>query len=81
MKEKFIELCKNSDLIVMGGITMQYFSESNQLSYRVLGEDNYFSLNEVEESSVSYRDGFWIIIKNNIVFKFKFYSEIKTEQN
>ena len=81
MKEKFIKLCKNSDLIVMGGITMYYLSESNQLSYRVLGEDNYFSLNEVEESFVSCRDGFWIIIKNNIVFKFKFYSEIKTEQN
>ena len=50
MKEKFIELCKSSDLVVMGGIPMEYLPSCNQLSYRVLGEYNYFSLDEIEES-------------------------------
>lgn len=73
-------LCKSSDLILMGGIPLEYLSECNQLSYRVFGEYNYFSLDELEESSIIYRDKQWIVSRNNALFKFKFYSEIKTEQ-
>ena len=79
MKEKFIELCKSSDLVEMGGIPMEYLPSCNQLSYRVLGEYNYFSLDEVEESSISFRDGYWTISRHGALFKFKFYTELPTE--
>lgn len=79
MKEKFIELCKSSDLIVMGGIPMEYLLSCNQLSYRVLGEYNYFSLDEIEESNISFRDGYWAILHRGALFKFKFYAELPTE--
>lgn len=80
MKEKFINLCKNSDLIMMGGIPMEYLPSCNQLSYRVLGEYNYFSLDELEDSFISFRDNCWMISRHGALFKFKFYSEIKTEE-
>lgn len=79
MKEKFIELCKSSDLVVMGGIPMEYLPSCNQLSYRVLGEYNYFSLDEIEESNISFVGGRWTISRHGALFKFKFYTEIKTE--
>ena len=79
MKDKFIELCKSSDLVVMGGIPMEYLPSCNQLSYRVLSEYNYFSLDELEESSISFSGGYWAISRYGALFKFKFYTEIKTE--
>lgn len=79
MKEKFIELCKSSDLVMMGGVPMEYLTSCNQLSYRVLGEYNYFSLDEIEESSISFRDGYWTISRSGALFKFKFYTELPTE--
>lgn len=78
-KEKFITFCKKSDLIVMGGIPMEYLPSCNQLSYRVLGEYNYFSLDDLEESSISYNEKQWVISRHGANFKFKFYVELETE--
>lgn len=79
MKEKFISLCESSDLVVMGGIPLRYLPSVKTLEYRVLGEFNYFSLDDVEESSIFYRDDQWMISRHGALFKFKFYSEVKTE--
>lgn len=78
-KEKFITFCKKADLIVMGGIPMEYIPSCNQLSYRVLGEYNYFSLDDLEESSISYNEKQWVISRHGALFKFKFYVELETE--
>ena len=79
MKEKFIKLCETSDLIVMGGVPLQYLSESNVLEYRVLGESNYFSLNEIQDNNISKEENTWLVFRFGAVFKFKFYTEIQTE--
>lgn len=79
MKEKFISLCESSDLVVMGGIPLRYLPSVKTLEYRVLGEYNYFSLDEIEESDISFRDGYWTISRHGALFKFKFYTELQTE--
>lgn len=77
MKEKFINKCKDADLIQMNGIILQYLPSSNELCYRVLGEFNYLALNDLEDGDFGY-DGEWYTIKRgNALFKFKFYTEIK----
>ena len=78
-KEKFISFCNKADLIVMGGIPMEYLPSCNQLSYRVLGEYNYFSLDDLDDLSISYNDKEWIISRHGVLFKFKFYAELTTE--
>lgn len=78
-KEKFISFCNKADLIVMGGIPMEYLPSCNQLSYRVLGEYNYFSLDDLDDLSISYNDKEWIISRHGVLFKFKFYAELPTE--
>jgi hypothetical protein len=78
-KEKFISFCNKADLIVMGGIPMEYLPSCNQLSYRVLGEYNYFSLDDLDDLSISYNDKEWIISRHGALFKFKFYTELPTE--
>ena len=78
-KEKFIAFCNKADLIIMGGIPMEYLPSCNQLSYRVLGEYNYFSLDDLDDLSISYNDKEWIISRHGVLFKFKFYTELPTE--
>mgnify|MGYP003312904580 CR=1 FL=1 len=75
MKEHFINSCKASDLIEMNGIIIQYLESCNSLSYRVLGETTYISLDDIEDKCFS-RDDEWLIIDRfNARYKFKFYTE------
>ena len=76
MKERFINMCEHSDLIVMGGIVIKYFGFTNALTYKVLGEEKYVYLDEIPDEGFLYKDGYYIIKKNNCLFKFKFYHEL-----
>lgn len=80
MKDKFINKCKTADLIEMNGIILQYLPSSNELCYRVFGEFNYFSFNDLEDNNFGY-DGKWYTIKKGAaLFKFKFYKEIMNDE-
>ena len=75
MKEHFINCCKDADLIEMNGFIIQYVESCNSLSYRVLGETTYISLDEIEDSCFK-RDDEWLWIDRfNTRFKFKFYTQ------
>lgn len=76
MKERFINMCEHSDLIVMGGIVIKYFGFTNALIYRVSGEQEYVYLDEIPDENFLYEDGFYIVKRDNCKFKFKFYYEI-----
>lgn len=77
MKDKFINRCKTANLIEMNGIILQYLPSTNELCYRVLGEFNYLALGDLEDDNFGY-DGEWHTIKRgSVIFKFKFYKEIK----
>lgn len=79
MKEKFIQLCETSDLVVMGGIPLKYLPSSKTLEYRVFGEPSYFSLDEISDMDISFVENMWSISRFGAIFKFKFYSEVQTE--
>lgn len=72
-KEKFIELCKTSDMIEMGGMLMKYLPTSNELSYRILGESNYISLEDLEEESFIINNNNFCLKKPFVLYKFNFY--------
>lgn len=75
MKEHFINCCKEADLIEMNGFIIQYVESCNSLSYRVLGETTYISLDEIEDSCFK-RDDEWLFIDRfNARYKFKFYTQ------
>lgn len=76
MKDKFIQLCKEADIIEMNGIILKYLSSSNALCYRVFGEEQYISLDELNENSF-YIDNDWFCVRRlGVVFKLKFYKEL-----
>lgn len=72
-KEKFIEYCKTSDMIEMGGMLMKYLPASNELSYRILGEYNYISLGDLEEDSFIIDNGNFCLKKPFVLYRFNFY--------
>lgn len=79
MKDKFINKCKIADLIEMNGIILQYLPSSNELCYRVLGEFNYLALEDLEDDDFGYDEEWYTIKRGTVIFKFKFYKEIKND--
>ena len=75
MKEHFINCCKTADLIEMNGVILQYLDSCNSLSYRIGGETNYISLDDIDESCFGRNEDWLYIDRFNTRFKFKFYNK------
>lgn len=75
MKERFINMCECSDLIIMGGVIVKYCKSINSLLYRINGEEIYKDLNDIPDENITYQDNFFVVKLNNCFYKFNFYKE------
>lgn len=76
-KEKFLNYCKNADLIEMNGIILKYYPISNQLCYRVCGEECFVELEPLKDDNFLIENGWFCIKYRNAVYKFRFYNNIE----
>ena len=59
----------------MNGIIIQYVESCNALSYRLLGETTYISLDDIDDKCFSRNEDWLSIDRFNARYKFKFYTQ------
>lgn len=78
-KEKFLDYCKNANLIEMNGIILKYYPISNQLCYRVCGEECFVDLDPLEDEDFFIENNWFCVKQLSAVYKFHFYNMINLD--
>lgn len=73
-KEKFINYCKNADLIEMNGTILKYFPSTNQLCYRVCGEECFVDLEPLGDEDFFIENNWFCVKRLTARYKFRFYN-------
>lgn len=76
-KEKFVKACTEAHCIIQDdSLIMKYLPSMDALSYRVLGEEVFIYLDEIDDSAFQPHEDYWGVLRFGRVCAFRFYTQL-----